>query len=113
MFPTMSECLCFDGRLIGHDEYEVTFIGVDDASGRFADVAVGHCRRCGRHWIHYSWEMEAFSRSGRWYRGLISEEHARTLTPGNAASLLESLEWYFVGGSYYEGKIYRSSGPLP
>jgi hypothetical protein len=108
----MSECLCLEGSLAEHRDYDLTFVGVDETSGRFADVAVGHCSRCDRYWLHYQWEMEAFSHSGRWYRGLISREQAQTVTPENAALLLQGLEWYFVGGSYYQGKIYRSSGPL-
>src|SRR5215218_5591577 len=108
----MSQCPCLEESLADYRDYDLTFIGVDETAGRFAEIEVGHCRRCGRYWLHYRWEIEAFSRSGRWYRGLISQAQAHTITPHNAASLLESLEWYFAGGSYYEGKIHRASGPL-
>ncbi len=108
----MSECVCVEWSLTDHTLFDRTFIGVDKTAGRFADVELERCHRCGRYWLRYYWEMEAFSRCGRWYRGVITEEQAQTVTPDNAASLLESLEWYLVGGSYYEGKIHRSSGPV-
>ena len=87
-------------------------LGVDPDHGRFAEVSLDRCRQCGRLWLHYFFEYEAFRASGRWYRGLVSEEQARTITATTAAAVLEALPWYFAGGSYYDGVVQRWSGPL-
>jgi hypothetical protein len=42
-------------------------LGMD---GRFAQVSLLVCSRCGQQWLRYSYEVEAFSASGRWYLGL-------------------------------------------
>src|SRR6187200_2159565 len=95
------ECRCSDpqGRFGGFDQID---IGVDKTHGRFGSVDLWRCKNCGRCWLHYFVEYEAFSRSGRWFRGLITEEQATRVTPENAAALLESLPWHFFGGSYFD-----------
>ena len=67
--------------------------------GRFADATLNRCRSCGRLWLRYLVEYEVFSRSGRWARGLISDEAAQTITPETAAPFLNGLDWYLYGGS--------------
>jgi hypothetical protein len=104
-------CRCLDGwdRFTDFDERHV---GEDPQRGRYAQVTVHRCRRCGRLWLRYHFEFEAYTGSGRWYRGLISPELAGTVTAGNAAAILEGLEWYQCGGSYHGGRVFRGSGPL-
>jgi hypothetical protein len=84
-------------------------LGMDD---RFAEVSVLVCPRCGQPWLRYFYELEAFSRSGRWYLGAVTSDTAARITPAEARSLLEGMGWYFYGGSYYDGRVGRRSGPI-
>ena len=101
----MEDCACLAGTMTVHD-YDATELGMD---GRYADVAIHRCRRCGRRWLHYHLEDEAMSRSGRWYRGLLKPGEQATVE--SAATQLQEMADYFAGGSYYDGKIHRRSGP--
>ena len=96
----MAECRCtappFDFL-----DYDSELLGVDETNGRFGEVSVETCKACGAKWLRYFVEYEAFSESGRWYRGLVTAESLRSLTPELAVALLESLPWYFYGGSYF------------
>ena len=91
-------------------DYEVTDVGVDETNGRFGEVTLHRCRKCGTLWLKYLIELEAFSNSGRWYRGQITPEQAKSLTPENAATILASLEWHFYGGSYFNSTGARANG---
>jgi hypothetical protein len=106
-----AECTCmrpaFDYR-----DFDRAELGVDPANGRFGDVSLQRCRHCGRAWLHYHYEVEAFSRSGRWYRGLLSEEQAARATADNALRVLAELPWHHYGGSWFETTGRRSDLPL-
>ena len=97
----MAECRCltppFDYR-----DFNSEPLGIDETNGRFGEVSVQSCKTCGSQWLHYFVEYEAFSKSGHWYRGLVSAEALRSLRPESAVALLEGLPWYFYGGSYFE-----------
>lgn len=82
------------------------------ADARWGEATLLDCRRCGRTWLRYFYELEAFSRSGRWYLGVIAPEQARLLRAADARALLESLPWYYCGGSYYGGRVHRTAGKL-
>jgi hypothetical protein len=100
-------CACFAApptRLISTNDW-----GLDS---RLAEVAVLICQDCGQHWLRYFYEVEAFTGSGRWYLGAITPEQLATLTLEQAKSMLESLNWYYYGGSYYEGRNGRTSGNI-
>lgn len=76
------------------------------------EVTILICRKCGVAWLRYFLEFEAFSRSGRWYRGLLPEAFKRLVrNPQAAVPYLASLPWYFRGGSYFGGAAAKSSGP--
>lgn len=90
----------------------VKYLGTDLRNGRFGDVELQQCQRCGRLWLHYHVEYEAYSKSGRWCHGLIDAETAEQVTAENAVATLARLEWYFFGGSYFEAVNLRGSGPL-
>ncbi|HEU0055275.1 MAG TPA: hypothetical protein VFQ39_18940 [Longimicrobium sp.] len=87
-------------------------LGIDEGGGRFADVSMERCRRCGRIWLHYQYEIEAIPRSGRWYRGTVSPEQAERATPESALELLASLAWHLYGGSHFDTSGRRSDVPL-
>lgn len=84
-------------------------LGLDAFLG---DVSVHRCPRCHQMWLRYALEDEAFSGSGRWYLGVVSTEDSETLNAAEARNLLESLDWYFCGGSYFGGQVSRTQGPL-
>lgn len=102
--PTSCACLRGDFRAEALDR---TFLGTDDL---FAEVSVEQCRSCGRNWLHYLLEFEGFSRSGRWYRGLIGPDVA--FSHRNAGSILAQLPEYWAGGSRFDGNVHRRSGPI-
>lgn len=107
----MSECQCMKPPFL-HNDFYSQFIGIDKTNGRFGKVSVETCKRCGSRWIVYSVEYEAFSQSGRWYRGLSSPEMIIHLTPEGAVVALEGLPWYFYGGSYFETTGRKGTGPV-
>ncbi|MFL5539828.1 MAG: hypothetical protein ACJ8J0_12585 [Longimicrobiaceae bacterium] len=95
-----------------HRDYVREELGVDEGGGRYADVAIERCKYCGRPWLRYHYEIEAFTGSGRWYRGLVTPEQAARATPHNALEILASLPWHLYGGSYFETTGKRSDVPL-
>lgn len=78
----------------------------------YAEIALLSCPLCGRRWLRYFYEIEAFTSSGRWYLGLLNSEQTEQLTEENARSIMEQLDWYFFGGSYYQGKAGKTSGKI-
>ena len=95
-----------------HTQFATSFVGQDETGGRFADVTIERCRSCCRPWLRYFVEYEAFSRSGRWARGLIGEHEAGTVAPEAAVDYLNRLDWYLYGGSYFDGASGRRTGPM-
>lgn len=97
------DCKCFNPPFNATD-FEISQIGSDD---RHAEVSVEICNLCGRRWLRYFYENEFFSGSGRWYRGMISDGDSLLITAHEATDYLENLDWYFIGGSYFDslGKI--------
>jgi hypothetical protein len=105
-------CVCLDAGA-PFNTFETRALGCDETDGRFGQATLDRCRRCGRIWLRYVVEYEAFSRSGRWARGLIREDDVETLTPETALGRLHGLAWYLYGGSYFNGASGRRSGPMP
>ncbi len=104
-------CTCEDGSA-RFDRFEARPVGRDETSGLFAEVEIWRCRTCARPWLRYSMEQEAFSRSGRWTRGLVTDAEANAVSAGAAGDLLGRLAWRLEGGSYHGGLVSRLSGPL-
>ncbi|MBN1641194.1 MAG: hypothetical protein JXA09_08155 [Anaerolineae bacterium] len=106
----LGQCACLRQPLPA-DQYELLgSIGVDQTGGRYGRVTLKRCTRCGRWWLHYAVEYEAFGGSGRYYMGLISPRRARRLRADEAAAYLDRLPWHLYGGSYYDGRAGRSRG---
>ncbi|MFN8283191.1 MAG: hypothetical protein U0U67_08235 [Chitinophagales bacterium] len=93
------KCTCYS--LDSKKNFSETYIGVDTRNGRYADITLHTCNDCGATWVRYFAEFEAFSRSGRWYKGIISEPDLKKLKPENAVEYLEKLDWFIFGGSYF------------
>lgn len=105
-------CPCLDAPLAS-DRYEVIArLAVDTAHGRYGEVTIKRCRHCGRRWLHYRVEYEAFPGSGRYFMGLIAPRSGETLTPEAAVPYLNGLDWHLYGGSYSGGRAGRSCGKV-
>lgn len=100
----LEACGCFSSPLSMTDAEN---LGVDR---RFAEVSLATCPVCGQAWLRYFYEDESVSRSGRWYLGAVSS--GPDLSPDSARTTFEGMDWYFYGGSYYEGQVGKTSGPL-
>jgi hypothetical protein len=101
---TEASCACLHEPM-PFDQYNpVRHIGIDKTNGRFGEVNLWQCKLCGRYWLHYLLEYEAFPASGRYFMGLIKLEIADALSPEKAIDYLDSLDWHLYGGSYFAGK---------
>ncbi|GAB0157054.1 hypothetical protein CHRYSEOSP005_23230 [Chryseobacterium sp. Alg-005] len=94
-------CMC-EKPASNHTDYRSSTVGIDHTNGRYADVSILQCKLCQRIWVHYLVELEHFSRSGKWYKGIVSKKDLSSITPENALDYLENLEWYLYGGSFFE-----------
>jgi len=95
-----------------YTEYRSSELGIDHTNGRYAEVSIQQCKLCQRIWIHYFVEFESFSKSGRWYKGIVSKKDRPQITPENAVEYLESLDWYVFGGSYFDSSGTFGQGKL-
>jgi hypothetical protein len=77
-----------------------------------AEVSVLICQQCDQLWLLYFYELEAITASGRWFLGAISPDQLSSLNLENAKLLLETLDWYFFGGSYFKGHTGKTSGQI-
>ena len=102
-----SSCSCAGGKF-GGDSFEETYLGLDS---HFGEVSLIRCKRCRRLWLHYYYVNESFSKSGRWYHGLIPPEEEGSVTLENALEVLGKLDGYWCGGSWYHGSVVKEKGP--
>lgn len=106
---TASDCPCMCSNTPPDHLTSIENRGLDT---RLAEISILACSRCGQHWLRYFHEVESVTASGRWYLGAITPEHLSTLALENAKDILEGLDWYYYGGSYYEGHSGRASGNI-
>ena len=102
-----TECKCFQSTQQAGIRFSELGMTQD-----YAEIAIGKCPECAQQWIRYHYENEGLSGSGRWYLGAISDLQANTMHVNQAKAILEGLEWYWVGGSYYGGRISVRSGSI-
>lgn len=107
-----AECGCLTPPLYKANFKEKRLSGHDETNNRFGEVSIETCKECGNKWLHYFVEYEAFSKSGRWYRGVITDEVSKSVTPQNSVAILEGLDWWVRGGSYFNGIIRKGRGHL-
>ena len=46
-------CVCLNEPMPFQAYQTVKFIGIDTTNGRFGEVNLWQCRKCGRCWLHY------------------------------------------------------------
>lgn len=102
-----SACPCLTNPLENLEPFQD--LGMDR---HFAEVSLLVCRECGQYWLRYFFELEAFTGSGSWYLGPIPAQQRSKLSAETAKSILEGLDWYDYGGSYFHGRRGRTSGPI-
>jgi hypothetical protein len=110
--PNNQPCTCIFPDGMQNGRFIHKNIGIDQNNGRFGEVSIHQCCTCQRLWLHYFVEYEHLSSSGRWYRGLITDDIAEIITPENAVEILSNLQWYLYGGSYFQGKSGCSKGKI-
>jgi len=110
--PTPSSCDCLR-PVLGRCEYDGRQVGVDMTNCRYGEVWRHTCDRCGRIWLFYRVEYEAFTASGRWYRAVISRETADAVTPETAADAIARSDYRIRGGSYFNSPGEIDAGPEP
>lgn len=106
------DCYCMNPPFYFRKYQVIGYLGQDTTNGRFADVEIQECKCCGSLWLHYHVTYEAFTKSWRWYKSLISEEIKDQVTAYNAAIILERLTTRFEGRSFFESSGRMSEGPL-
>lgn len=104
-------CVCEKPEL-SHTDYRTSNIGTDKTNGRMAEVSILQCKLCQRIWLKYLVEFESFTKSGRWYKGIIAKKDVAGMKPENAVEYLENLDWYIYGGSYLESTGMFGQGKL-
>lgn len=104
-------CHCQDASFSGRSR-KIRVVGIDRENGRFGEVSIETCSDCERRWLKYAVAYEAFSGSGRWYRGQIAKSVAERIRAEDAVTTLEALDWFFFGGSYFKTSGKRGSGKL-
>jgi hypothetical protein len=95
-----TKCKCFIPP-VHYADYTVSYIGVDETNGRFAEITLQTCIHCSTKWLIYLAEFEGISKSGRWYRGVITEKELKNIEPEEVVAYLEGLDWFIFGGSYF------------
>ena len=91
-----------------------SLLGSDPTDGRFASARIEQCPSCGRYWLFYEWDDPAFTGSYTYLLGLLADDQIAQVSIRNAASLLEGMDWYFMGGDYmyFQNGLRHKSGPI-
>lgn len=108
--PTNCKCMTppLDYRDFEIDSISNSF-GEDQHGG---EIAVERCLHCGTTWLRYFVEYPAFTSSGRWCRGVVTDQELAGLTSANALGFLERLPWYLYGGSFFRSTGKVGKGPF-
>jgi len=98
------ECPCQAGDVF-YLNFDERPIGDDSRGG---EVSVLRCKRCGQFWLHYLMEYPHLAGAGRWIHGPITPEIAATMEAEMARKVLDGLDWYFRGGSAFDGRVTKT-----
>jgi hypothetical protein len=107
------ECRCGSGKMpYLASDFETRLVGIDEANARFAEVSVWRCRSCNQAWLHYFFEYETHTGSGRWYMVVLSAEEADSVTAENAVGVLLGKPWHIRGGRHFGDAVGRYAFPV-
>lgn len=104
-------CIC-ETPPIKYYNYIYCLLGIDKINGRFGEVELLKCHHCQRIWLRYFVEYESISRSGRWYMGILIGKEDEKITVETAVNVLEKMDWYLYGGSFFHTLGKRGKGKL-
>jgi hypothetical protein len=76
------------------------------------DIRLDQCKTCGSYWLVYLLEWPHYSKSGRWWCAPISNSIAARISVEEAKRFIESLEWCYVGGSFYKQGCHKQFSPI-
>jgi len=82
----------------------VADLGLDRNLG---EVSLRRCDTCGLLWLHYLFEQEAFTGSGRWFK---CPAQSSDISAEQGLRLLREAPWVFYGGSAFDGRTGRMRG---
>ena len=99
-----SECPCQAGDVF-YLNFDERAIGDDSCGG---EISVLRCKQCGQFWLHYLMEYPQLTGAGRWIQGPITPEIAATVEAEIARKVLDRLDWYFRGGSAFDGNVTKT-----
>ena len=86
--------------------FERNELGYDVSGG---EVAEEICNECGTKWLVYLLEEPHYTKSGRWWRIKVTNEE---YTKETVKEIIESKEWCFVGGSFYDSQGKKVNAPI-
>lgn len=111
---SIDECECMEPRLWDCED-KGTYLGLDMTDSRYGEVWLYQCPNCAKYWLFYRVEYPSFTKSGRWFRTVLSENNSENIKPEDAEALMNSSTYRIVGGSYYEspGIILTGTSKLP
>jgi hypothetical protein len=90
-------------------DFDIVELGI---SSNYEEVTIHTCKKCGQKWIKLFIEEEHYRKSGRWWRAPVNAKELKTISVESSKKFIESLDWCFVGGSYYDGKIRKEKRPI-
>lgn len=97
---SFDECECKKPRLWDCED-KGEFIGLDMTDSRYGEVWLYQCPDCSRNWLFYRVEYPSYSKSGRWFRAIISSGNSKNIKPEDAEKLINASDYRVIGGSYY------------
>jgi len=101
----MNPCPCFERQHCT----QIKSLGTDS---HYGEVTLDVCSMCHKYWLHYLYENEGISRSGRWYRCMLELVDIHKITTDTALAVLEQSGDTYCGGSYFDGKVGRWHGKI-
>ena len=104
-------CSCTTPPL-NYKKFNSCEIGVDNSFNAYGEVSIEKCNDCKRLWLQYFVEMEWQTSSGRWFRGIISENEAKLITPESALTFLERSDLIIYGGGFFDGIVRFTNGSI-
>lgn len=103
-----ANCRCQSPPFL-YTDYTTIDLG-EDSHG--AEVSLSTCTRCGLIWLKYLIEEPHYSKSGRWWRVIVSPEQQSSIVADGARSFIEQQKEGFAGGSFFDSTGDRIYAPI-
>lgn len=110
--PVFYPCECFRPGVDGWTGAMFERRALQGEDRRCGKADLLSCRRCRQKWLWYRYDDSQYSCTEKCFRGVLTAREAAEASVERAAALLAGMAWYWEGGSYYDGKTFRSAGRL-